>query len=259
MPDRYAEAVRRRRAELHAHRVLLAPGHRDEVRTACALTRIAVTAEVAATVAELGRQITDHVERAGRRERNRLPELVAEAARRAEAGVVRRTHERVMPALRRAATARGIDPGVVPEPLEAPPVMSAVPVPAPGRRPWHAVVTAGASWRLALLPMAGLPAGLPVLAGAPTLVPAVGLALLGLGWGAAGRVGAADRARWRQWAGTVTAAVRAALDAAVLAAVLQAEQRTVVALDAAVAARLAAVERELRELAPHREGVDALG
>ena len=47
MPDRYADAVRARRAELRAERELLGGGHRGELRTALALSRVLSGAEKA--------------------------------------------------------------------------------------------------------------------------------------------------------------------------------------------------------------------
>ena len=272
MTDRYADAVRRRRAELHAQQELLAPGHRADVRTACALTRITVASEVAATVAELAREVTDHVERGSRRDRSRLPGHVAVATAAAQADVVRRTRLVLVPALRRIATVRGIDPAAVADVgASGPPPVPVLPRPAaaPGR--WQSAASAGAGWRLGLVPVVGIPAvGLPAVAGPAAIAPAAGFALLGLGWGAATRFDAADRARWRQSTAAATAAARAALDAALLATLLAAERQACAALDAAVRARRTVVVAELSALAPagwaagqdgvvNQEDADALG
>lgn len=249
MPDRYADAVRARRLELHAQRALLTGGHRAELRVRLALARIAGAAELAEEVAALGREVRAHVERADRRGRARLPRDVAAAAQRLADDAHRRRVDAVLPAVRRLAAERGLLPALRwPEP-PAPPD----PVPLPGPvdvdgvdqvAPWRVVVT-----------LAGLPAVVLPAVGLPALVPlalAVAFLLAVLTCRAS-----AHRARLRGWAADVPAALRARLVAELERWLVELERVAGAELDAAAARRRAEIDAELLALAPTREPTGA--
>ncbi len=255
-PDRYADAVRARRAELRAAEALLRGGHRAELRSGLAAGRLTASAELAAALAALDREVRHHADHADGHGRAALPERVAGAVDRLAASAGRRWAAVVLPAVRRVAGARGLPvPWSGAHPLTAvlarPPTV-AVPAPEPPPGALRAVlVGATAGWRLALLPVAVLPAvGLPVLAG-PAAVPlAVGSGLALLGVGVRARRVAADRARLRRWGAEVVAAVRGALETELARRLLEVERLAGHELDDAVTRRRVQVERALRELAP---------
>lgn len=245
MPDRYADAVRARRLELHAQRALLTGGHRADLRVRLALARIACTAELAEELAALGRQLRTHVERADRRGRARLPGEAAAAAQRLADDARRRRADAVLPAVRRLAAERGLLPGLHWPRPPAPPGPVALPGPADGDgadpvAPWRVVV-----------PLAGLPAVVLPAVGLPTLVPIALAAALVLA--AVTRRAAADRARLRAWAVDVPAALRTRLVAELEGWLVELERVAGAELDAAAARRRAAIDAELRALAPTRE------
>src|SRR5690349_15460978 len=63
-PDRYADAVRSRRAELRETRALLLGGHRAELRSCLAGCRVSASAELATVLADFGRELRHHADRA---------------------------------------------------------------------------------------------------------------------------------------------------------------------------------------------------
>ena len=161
MPDRYADAVRARRAELRALRELLAGGHRAELRTELATVKVAVAAQLGAALIAVAREFRGQVERADRRTRAVLPELLLAEV---ENALARERHAGLAAAaaaVRRTAGARSVpfDP-MWPAPgrgsprrrLPEPPPLE----PPPGAA--RALLTGVAgSWRLALVPLAALP------------------------------------------------------------------------------------------------------
>ncbi|MHA6797208.1 hypothetical protein ACVGVM_27390 [Pseudonocardia bannensis] len=261
MPDRYADAVRSRRGELRAERLRLIGGHRAEIRTSLALTRLVVAAELAATMAALGREIREHVVRADRAGRRRLPGLVAAAVDRAEAELERAVAGVALPSVRRIAAERSVladltVAGITPSGTR-PRVSATLPVPEPPVGALRALLLAGSSggaWRLAVLPVAGLPVlGLPALGGVAVLPLAAALGLVALAATAWARWVAADRARLGRWTAEALAVARSGLEAELGRRLLDLEQRAGAALDVAVARRRADVDAELRGLAPVRE------
>jgi hypothetical protein len=259
MPDRYADAVRARRAELRALRELLVGGHRAELRTELATVKVAVAALLGAALTAVAREFRGQVERADGRTRTVLPELLlaevedtlareryaglaaAAAAARRTAAVRSVPFDPAWPARGRGSPRRRIPE---PPPLEPP----------PGAARALLVGVAG-SWRLALVPLVAL--SVVGIAG-PALLP------LALGTGvaavlAAGRARAVahERARLRQWADEVLAGARAWADAELVAAFLELERVAGADLDAAVARRRGEVEAELAALATL--GVEACG
>jgi hypothetical protein len=258
MPDRYAEAVRARRAELRAQKALLDGAHRAELRACLALARVSGSAALAADLAALAREVRGHVDRADRRGRARLPWLVAEAAREL-AAAARQRREPVLAAVRALAGRRGLLPdpawaalsAVPPEPVPLPPPDPA----AAGASLLAALADGPGLWRL-VLPVAGLPVlGLPAL-GAPALLPAA------LVTGAAVLVAAvhvrrtaADRARWRVWSGEVLAALRVGLAADLDAWLLALECAVAPELDRRAERRCRALDAELAALAADRAEV----
>ncbi|GEL19649.1 hypothetical protein [Pseudonocardia asaccharolytica] len=254
MPDRYADAVRRRRAELRAHHLMLTGGHRAEIRAACAQVRVALAADVARTVAELARQARGYVDCPDRAVRHRLPALLAAAADEARADLRARIAALVLPALRRIAAQRGVLGALVSLPGGAPgrPGGLPGPEPLPGLGRVLAASGSGGFWRLAVLPAATIPVlGLPV---------GLGLVLLVFVLVARQRWVAAERARLHRWSADAVAEVHGGLDTELGLALLDLEQRAGVLLDAAVAARRTEIEAELQALAPARRtaAADAL-
>jgi hypothetical protein len=257
MPDRYADAVRARRAELRARRALLAGGHRAELRTRLALARIAATAEIAGELAGLGRELRAHADRSDRRTRERLPDLVGRAAQ-VLAHRARGRRERLLAEIRVIAGSRGLLPG-----LHWPASAVAVPgpsLPAPAGGP-SALLTGlldGAGWwRVAPavlgLPVLGLPVlGLPVPGGLGPATAAVsaGLAVAALAAAVAARRAAADRARWRAWGIEAVAALRVHALTDLDSWLVGLEARVLADLDRAAVRAAAQIDAELAALTP---------
>jgi hypothetical protein len=256
--------VRARRAELRGARALLLGGHRAELRTGLAACRLAVSAELAAALAALDRELRHHADRADRAGRAALPERVTVAVDRLAARAAERWAAAVLPAVRRVATARrlpvprsvsgGGDPVAVA--LARRPVVP-LPPPDPPPGPLRGLV-AGASegtWRLALLPAAVLPAvGLPALGGRSAVPFAVGLGVALLVLVGRARRDSADRARLRRWGADVVAAVRGALETELSRRLLEVERVAGAELDDAVDRQRVVVDGELRALAPASGG-----
>lgn len=256
MPDRYADAVRARRVELRARREQLTGGHRHELRSALALSRLGAADEAAALLAGLAGEVRAYVEGADAVARRRVPALVGAALDQVVPELHAAWAAAVRPAVRRIATERGAvpEPGWPRPPGPGPLRPAAAPAPVGTARAMLADVVHGAVlWRLvlpllAVLPLAGLPAfGGPVLAplAAATAVVVVAAAVRS-------RRAAVDRARLHRYTADVLAAARAALDADLARRVLELDRVAGAALDVAVARRRHDVDAELRLLAPDR-------
>ena len=260
--DRYADAVRARRAELRADRAVLLAGHRVELRQCVTASRLAASADLAEALAGLGRELRHHAARADRAGRAVLPSLAGAAVGRLVDRVVAGWVVGLLAGLRRLAGPRcapgatlwpavtAVDP-VVALVQRRPSVALPGPDPPVGAARALLVGVTGGTWRLALLPAAVLPAvGLPAVGGRAVLPPAVGIGLALLFAGARAHRAAADRARLRRWADEVVATVRAALDTELARRAIEVERVAGAELDELVARRLARVDVELQALAP---------
>ncbi len=261
-PDRYADAVRARRAELRAHRALLLGGHRAEWHGRVAALRLAASAELSAALADLGRELCRHADRADGAGRARLPRLAGAAVDALAASAVDRLAAAVLAALRRIAAERGV-------PWPGSPTVAAIagarppPVPLPAPEPLPGTVRAlllGGTWRVALLPAAAVPTvGLPALGGRAALPSALVLAVAGLVAAARVQRCAAERAALRRWAADVVSAARGGLEAELGRRLLELDRVAGAVLDEAVARRLREVDAELREIAAEPEGAGRAG
>ncbi|MGQ0573752.1 MAG: hypothetical protein ACT4RN_06040 [Pseudonocardia sp.] len=242
-PDRYADAVCARRAELRAARDVLA-GLRAELRTALALARLGTTDELAAALDRLGREAGAHLDRGGHRERVRFPSMLLGAVEDLRGWAAERRHAAVGSAVARVAARRGIAVTPVRPAVSAP---FAAPDAAARPPAWTGIA---GGWRTALLPAAALP-----LLGLPVVTPNAVLGATCLGTAAAVLVAgrhhaAADRVRLRRWCEAVLAAVRTDADALLARSLLRAEQAGGAELDARVGRRRIAIEAELARLTP---------
>jgi hypothetical protein len=260
MPDRYAEAVRARRAELRAEHGPLGGTHRAELRAELGLARIVATDAAAAAFADLARDVgahTGHPDRAvGRALPTCLPAALDALARRVHAAVL----AQLAPAVRRIATARRLDLGPAWPALPAVrlPLLEAVQA-APVRAPRLAGAAEGlAVWRVALVVLAAMPlVGLP-LWGWPALAPiAVGLGAAAVAVAVLTRRGGAERVLLRRRVDTLLAQARATLRVDVERMLLELERSAAAELDASVERRRTAVEAELLALAGPRAVVGA--
>lgn len=253
MPDRYADAVRARRAELRCARALLDGTHRVEIRGELALSRIAAAESAAAALAELGREARERIDTGDRAAGERLPGQVADALAAVAAEVDVRWAVSLGPALHRIATTRGVPvpPGWPRLPGSRFTVTAGSPEPIRRGRSLVAGAAEGvALWRLLLLPLAALPLlGLPALGG-PRFAPlAVGAGIAALVLAIrSGRAGL-RRAAVRRCVADMIAGAGKALDADLGRRLLELERTVVPELDAAVQRRRAAVDGELRALA----------
>ncbi|WP_232661318.1 hypothetical protein [Pseudonocardia sp. TRM90224] len=257
MPDRFADAVRARRAELRAERALLAGSHRAELRNELALSKVEASATAEAAFGRLTREVRQHLDAAGRRHLRALPTLVAEALAAMGVATGGAWAAALRPALRRIAARRSLalPPGwphlpehrigvAPPEPEPARPTLALLVGAAGGVTASRAVVLP-----LVLLPLAGLPA-----------IGGAGLLPLGAGAAVAGAVVALRshgtslrRAALRRAVDDALVAARTALDNDLARRLLEVERTVGVELDAAAAARLAVLDRELREILPGGE------
>ena len=258
--DRYADAVRSRRAELRTVRALLLGGHRVELRHTLTASRLTASAELAAALASLGRELRHHAAHADRAGRAAVPALAAAAVGALVDRVVAGWVTAVLPGLRRIAAPRCV-PGTLPGPAGAlEPVVTvlarrpSITLPGPDPPPSAAGAllagVTGGTWRLALVPAAVLPAvGLPALGGRALLPPALGVALALLVTAARAHRTAADRARLRRWADDVVMVVRSELDTELARRLIDVERVAAAELDELVARRLDLIDTELRALA----------
>jgi hypothetical protein len=258
MPDRYADAVLARRRELRELRERLAGGHRGEVRSCLALSRIAATGDASGVLAGLRREAAEHVRRGDRAAHDRLPEHVTSAVGAVATAAAARWAAELGPPLRRIATERGLamEPGWPRLPAPQAPGPPPPPEPAvPGPTLLAGVIEGAALGRLALLPLAALPlAGLPAVGG-PALAPlAVGVGLAALVVAARARRNAAVRDRLHRRVEQIIGAAAAAIAADLDRRLVELELGASAALDAAVLRRRATVDRELALLAADRAG-----
>jgi hypothetical protein len=257
MPDRYADAVLARRRELRELRERLAGGHRGELRSCLALSRIDATGEAAEMLAALRREAAEHVRRGDRQVRDRLPEHVIAAVAAIATAVAARWAAALGPPLRRIATERGLAlaPGWPRLPAPRAPGPPPPEPPGPGASLLTGVMEGAALGRLALLPIAALPlAGLPALGG-PALAPlALGACLAAVVVTARARRVATARARLDRWVEQAVAAAATAIEADLDRRLVELERGAAAALDAAVLRRRAAVDRELALLAAEKAG-----
>jgi hypothetical protein len=257
MPDRYADAVLARRRELRQLRERLAGGHRAELRSCLALSRLATLRDISEALAGLRREAEEHVRRGDRSARVRLPDHVTAAVDAIAADAAARWAAGLGPPLRRIATERGlaVEPGWLRLPAPRPPGPPP-PEPATDRPVLLAGLIEGAALgRLALLPLAVLPlVGLPALGG-PALAPlAVGVGVTALVVAARARRIGTERERLHRRVEQIVAAASAAIEADLDRRLVELELDASAALDAAVLRRRAAVDRELASLAPERAG-----
>lgn len=255
MPDRYADAVRARRAELTAQRELLSGSPRAELRGALAVARLAAGGIAGHELAGLERELLAHAARAGRAARRALPEHAATAVAAVAGRVARAWVARALPAARRVAAARWLyacAPGAEGWPVPDP-VGCALPAPEPPAGPGRALLESPAWWRLLPVPLL-LPAGWAV----PPTVALAAVAVAVAGLVVAAQV-AAERARLRRWVAAVCTAARAGIAAELARWALDLEAAVGADLDAAVARHQARVERELRALAPDGRPADVAG
>ena len=252
MPDRYAEAVRARRAELHALRDQLTGGHRTELRSTLALTRVTASAEISAVLAALAGQVAAHLAGADRAARRSFPDRLGLALDDLAARLPTHWSAALRPALLRIGTARGLPmPAgwpVLPVDAGRRAVTKPILEPAGRLRSVSASLTHGiVPWRLSLIivPLWGMPA-----LGGRALAPfAAGAVLVAVVAAAHARLVAAERARLRRFADTVLAAAGVALAAELGRRLSQLEASAARALDAAAHRRQDEVTAELARLA----------
>jgi hypothetical protein len=253
MPDRYADAVRARRAELRELRARLVGGHRGELRSCLALGRLSATGHAAAALAGLRREVAAHVRCGDRRSRELLPARLEGAVVAVAAAVAASWGEALRPPLRRIATERGLamEPGWPPLPAPRAVRVPRAPDPVEPLPSFLTGVVEGAAlWRVALFPLAVLPLlGLPALGGRALVPLAVAAGAAAVVGAALARRTAARRARLHRAAEQVLAAAAAAIDAELDRRSIELERAAGAALDTAVLRRRAAVERELARLA----------
>jgi hypothetical protein len=255
-PDRYADAVRARRAELRDARTSLLGGHRAELHGCLAAARLTASAELAGALAGLDRELRHHADRGGPSDRAALPGRADAAVARFVDHTVGRWVAVVLPAVRRVGAARSVTvPGAATAAVLRRPVAVPLPVPDPPPGVGRAVLAGatGGTWRLVLLPAAVLPAGLPALAGRTLLPLAVGIGLVLLVGAVHTRRVAADRNRLRRWGAEVVGTVRATTETELARRLLEVERLVATELDDTVSRRRAAVEAEIRALAPTAE------
>jgi hypothetical protein len=248
--DRYADAVRARRAELRADLATLTGSHRAELRSELALARLA-TAEIASTaLQQLAREARVRIGTADRAGRARVPADVGAAVTAIAAAVDDELTGELAPALRRTAGSRALalPDGWPALPAARPPVVDDAFV--RPRTPLLAGTMESITvWRTALVPIAALPLlGLPVLGG-PALAPlAIGLAVAGFVVAVRHRRGLAERMALQRVTDEALAIARTRLDADTGRRLLELERSAGADLDRAVLRRRADVDHELREL-----------
>ena len=251
MPDRYADAVRARRAELRAELAPLAGTHRAEVRAELGLARIVATDGAAAAFADLAREVAAHTGHPERAVGRALPACLPAALDGLATRVHTATLAQLAPALRRIATVRRLELGPAWPTLPSPrlPLLAGGPA-APVRAPRLAGAAEGlAVWRVAFVVLAAMPlVGLPVWGG-PALAPvAVGLGAAAVAIAVIARRGHAEQALLRRQVDAVLGQARVTLRVDVERMLLELERSAAAELDAAVQCRRAVVEAELLAL-----------
>lgn len=257
MPDRYATAVRARRAELRGRRDRLAGGPREELRRALALSRLATAAEITAALDRLSAELAAHLARADRADRRRFPARLAHAVDDTAHRLYLGWAARLRPALLRIATAHALPvrPGWPNLPAAGP--LPAARAPRPDG--WLRCLASGAAhgaalWRPVLVPLALLPVfwGLPALGGRALVPLAAGSGIAAVAVAARARWVAAERARLHRHADRVLVMAGRALEADLGRRLLEIDAGAGSVLDAAVRTRRAEIEAELALLAPDR-------
>ena len=251
MPDRYADAVRARRAELRAELSPLAGTHRAELRAELGLARIVATDAAAAAFADLAREVGAHIGHPDKAVGRALPGRLPAALDGLAARVHTTTLAQLGPALRRIATGRRLDLGPAWPALPPPrlPLLAGAPA-APVRAPRLAGAAEGlAVWRVAFVMLAAMPlVGLPVWGG-PALAPvAVGLGVAAVVVAVIARRGHAEQALLRRQVDAVLGQARVALRVDAERMLLELERSAAADLDVAVQRRRAVVEAELLAL-----------
>lgn len=259
MSTRYARAVHARRVELRARRTALTGSHRVEMRSCLALSRLAATAETAAALARLAREVAVHIDAADRAACERFPARLAAAVDDVACAGCAAWTVALRPALQRIATERclSMPPGWPRLPAGRPPALGVLPPPPVGAAGsvLAGAVDGAALWRVALIPLAVLPLlGLPALGGTALAPLAVGAGVAAVLVAGRSRRAGVERIRLRRHADEVLAATRAALDTDLGRRLLDVERTAGVALDAAVADERAAVDAELALLAADHAG-----
>jgi hypothetical protein len=244
---RHAEALRARRSELARARAVLGGGHRARLRSELAVARLGAEAELAALHRDLRADCAAWL--VGRRRRLLAP-VLGPAAARAGAEWLAHSESRAL------AVIAGVRGRAAPEQIVCPRSPSAnlpersgpdgPPAPSGGL----AVALRGAdALRLALVPVAGVPAlGLTAAAARPLLPLAAGLALALVLALVHRRREALERERWSAWVEVVLARAGAQARTALTARLLVLEQEAGEQLDRLVAARTAEIGRELAAL-----------
>ena len=248
VPDRHADAVRARRAELRAELGSLAGTHRAELRAELGLARIVAADAAAAAFAGLGRRSGGTPPTPSGRSAVRCPPACPPRSTLLPRGSTSAVLAQLAPALRRIATARRLDLGPAWPALPSPrlPLLDAGPA-APVRAPRLAGAAEGlAVWRVAFVALAAMPlVGLPVWGG-PALAPvAVGIGAAAVAVAVLARRGSAEQALLRRQVEALLAQARAALRVDVERMLLELERSAAAELDAAVQRRRAVVEAEL--------------
>ena len=257
-------ALRARRAELIRQRRSSSRGWQLRLRGAVQRVKVESSHDVAAQIRAAHAQLRAQIDAADRAGLARLPYQVDAALQLLGAQVAAGLTRRVA-ATADAALAELFDPGELaalraqlarggPHSTDA--VLTepgSVVLRPPERRPAapedKLLVAMGVSAGLGIGKVAVLPlAGLGAAAGAVVLPVSV---VLGLGagwWLTRARRHAADKQQLKQWLSDVLAEARAACEAAVSEQLIDAEQQLALALDEALARRVAAIEDELREV-----------
>lgn len=254
MPDRYADAVRSRRAELRAGQALLDGSHRTELRSELALSRIAAAEAATTALAELTREVRVRIDDGA--PAADLPAQVAGAL----VAVADRVHAgwavELAPALHRIATRRAVPVPAgwpqLPPPRFAAPAQRVEPI-RRGRSLIAGAAEGVAVWRLLLLPLAVLPLlGLPVLGGLRFAPLAAGLALGALVLTIRSGRSALRRAALRRCVEEMITSARSTMDADIGRRLLELERSIGADLDAGVHRRRGAVDAQLRAIAADR-------
>lgn len=251
--------LRARRDELIGQRRSSSRGWQLRLRGAVQRVKVESSHDVAARIRAAHAQLRGQIDAADRARLARLPYQVDAALQLVGAQVAAGLARRVAAAAD-ATLAELFDPGELAA-LRAQLARSGAVLTEPGsvvlrppeRRPGapedKLLVAMGVSAGLGIGKVAVLPlAGLGAAASAVVLPVSV---VLGLGagwWLTRARQHAADKQQLKQWLSDVLAEARATCEAAVSEQLIDAEQQLALALDDALARRLAAIEDELREV-----------
>ncbi|GAA4854808.1 dynamin family protein [Saccharopolyspora rosea] len=250
-----AEALRRRRDELHAARRSSTRGWQVRLRGEIQRTRVESSHEVTRQVREVQNWFRREIDTA---DRHRLPELPQQvdialqmASSRVSAMLSARLAAVAEQSLAELFSAEELD---VIRSQFARGVQAPVALRPPDRRPPTAedklLVFMGVSGGLGVGRAAAMPlAGLGIAALNPVVLPVTIVLGLGAGWWMARiRKHAADKQHMKQWLTEAIADARSTLDQLVSEQLIEAEQQLSLALDDALTRRIEAIEGELREV-----------